>query len=193
MMEFLRQNTAATIIISLIDWADGKTLPPSITVADLKCTLYKNGIGESIELSESGDNAINISGLSDGMATLTLTSDDTDTQGRLKVILSNAIVDEYPTDVILRTIADFMVLNQSAYDALFGSGNLTVNISETDKSDISDYVTNAVGGLNDLSVSDVSAAIVAASLQTTELAQSDKEEILEAIGGLPAKAGKPSL
>jgi hypothetical protein len=121
-MEFLRQNTAATIIIGLVDWADGKTLPIDNDTFDpskLQCVIYKNGTGSALSIAKTGDNAINLSSLNDGMATLTLTVGNTDTAGRLKIIISNLVTDGLESEYMLRSVADFEVLSEDSYDMLF--------------------------------------------------------------------------
>jgi hypothetical protein len=112
-MQTLEHNTAATVAIGLaVDWRDGKTLlTETPTLTDLACTLYKNGTASSKTLT--GSLTVDAA----GMLLLELTADDTDTPGQLTIVLTNAVVDGYPTDVILPRQADFAVLAAAEYAA----------------------------------------------------------------------------
>jgi len=113
-LQYLRQNTAATIALGpAVDWRDGKTLlTETPTLTDLSCTLYKNGVAEIKSLT--GDLTVDVT----GMIVLTLSADDTDTAGRLDVLLANAVVGGYPSDVILPRAAAMFVVDEAVFESL---------------------------------------------------------------------------
>jgi hypothetical protein len=112
-MRYLRKNTAITVVVGpLVDWADGKTLLTDNATFDpskLHCELVKNSTSETLTLSKTtGDNLINLTG--HGLATLTLSADNTDTEGSLRISLTNAVIDGYSTDYILPLTEDYRIL-----------------------------------------------------------------------------------
>jgi len=113
-MQYLKQNTVATVALGLaVDWRDGKTLlVETPTLSGLACTLYKNGTAEPKTLPG------NLTVDANGMILLTLTAADTNTTGRLDIVLVNAVVDGYPSDVLLPRTASFAVLDAAAFDGL---------------------------------------------------------------------------
>jgi hypothetical protein len=112
-MNNLGQNTAVTVTVGqLVDWADGKTLlidNEAFDPSKIHAVLYKNGVGTALSLAKTGDNAINLSGNNDGMATLTLTAGNTDTAGMLRISFVNKITEGYGSDYILPFVATFDV------------------------------------------------------------------------------------
>lgn len=124
-MRYLRKNTAVTVIVGpLVDWADGKTLLTDNAAFDpskITCELIKNATSQILTLSKTtGENLINLTGT--GMATLTLSSSNTDTEGGLRLVLSNAIADSYSSDLVLPLTEDFTVYGEGVWAALFEEG-----------------------------------------------------------------------
>lgn len=113
-MVILKQHTAATVLIGpLVGWRDGKTLlTETPALSDLACVLYKNGQGQTLDLS--GVFQVD----SNGMGALDLSAQQTDTAGRLEILLKNAIVENYPSDTILPRTAAFFVLPAAGWQAL---------------------------------------------------------------------------
>lgn len=71
-----------------------------------------------ISLSKTGgSNNINLIG--NGLATLDLAATDVDVAGQLRISFTNAVIDGYPSELILPFTEDFVVLHEDAYDALF--------------------------------------------------------------------------
>lgn len=117
-MRYLRKNTAVTVVIGpLVDWADGKTLLTDNAAFDpskLHCELVKNSTSETLTLSKTtGENLINLTGY--GLATLTLTADNTNFEGELRISLTNAVVDEYSSDLILPYVENWQVYPPEVY------------------------------------------------------------------------------
>jgi hypothetical protein len=112
-MRYLRKNTAVTVVVGpLVDWADGKTLLTDNATFDptkLTCELVKNATSQILTLSKTtGDNIITLTG--HGLATLTLSAANTDTEGSLRISITNAVVGGYPTDYILPSHEDYRIL-----------------------------------------------------------------------------------
>jgi hypothetical protein len=104
---YLKQNTAATIVFSGVRSAiDGTSFVESVVTGDIAAVLYKNGVRSVISRT--------ITELADGELSIALTSDDTDTLGRLEI----ALLDE---DVFLPVSKEFMVMPASTYESMFGS------------------------------------------------------------------------
>jgi hypothetical protein len=113
-MSELVQNTAVTISVGqFVDWADGKTLLTANADFDptkITAILYKNGVGAAITLAKTGVNAINLSGLNDGMATLTLTAGNVDTLGTVQISFANTLTAGVSSDYILPFTAEYDVV-----------------------------------------------------------------------------------
>lgn len=110
-MMFVQQNMQVNVVLGpFVDWRDGKTLlTETPTLTDLTCTVYKNGTPSTLVLTDrlTVDSA--------GMGTLTLSAAEVDTLGPLVVLIANAVVDGFSTDVILPVDAAFMVLSSTEY------------------------------------------------------------------------------
>jgi hypothetical protein len=118
-MRYLKHNTAIEITIGpIIDWMDGKTLlvdNEAFDPAQIQCELIKPTGRSTLTLTKvGGDNNVNLTGT--GMATLTLTAADTGSLGSLRLFFSNAVVEGFPTDIILPFVEDFEVLQPDVYE-----------------------------------------------------------------------------
>jgi hypothetical protein len=110
-MIFLQQNLGVSVVLGpFVDWRDGKTLLTATpTLTDLSCTVYKNGTPSALDLTDR------LTVDSSGMGTLALSSAQVDTVGTLVVLIANAVVDGFSTDVILPVDASYMVLSSTEY------------------------------------------------------------------------------
>ena len=113
-MQFLKADTAATILIGpFLDKDDGVTPETGITL----------GAADSAEIMKhDGTTFIDISARTfthkeKGMYTLALTANDTDTEGRMTVFISDE-------SICLPVWAEFMVIRADIYDAIFGASQL---------------------------------------------------------------------
>lgn len=144
-MQYLKADTAATILIGpFVDKGDGVTPETGITlgVAD-HAELMKHGGTTFVDLTSDSRTFTHKEG---GWYTLALGIDDTDTEGRLTVLIMD-------TDVCLPVWKDFMVVNANVYDSLFAvaatdylkvkdnEGNTLANES---KQDTIDTVVDAI-------------------------------------------------
>ena len=110
-MKYLRADTAATILIGpAVAIADGVTPVTDVTLAGADhAELMKHDGTTFVDLTSDSRTLTHKEG---GWYTLTLWTVDTDTEGRLTVL----IID---TDKCLPIWLEFMVMNQPAYDALY--------------------------------------------------------------------------
>jgi hypothetical protein len=104
----LKQDTAATIVFSGVRSSiDGTSLISGVVTGDITIELYKNGSRSTVSRT--------ITELADGSLSVVLTTDDTDTLGRLEITLLDP-------DVFLPVSKEFMVMDADVYDASYGSG-----------------------------------------------------------------------
>jgi len=178
-MNFLKQNTACEIIIGpILDCVDGKTLIETLVLADITAAIYKGSTRSAITLTASGgDN--NFTHIADGVWKLTLSAGNVDTLGQLKITLRD-------DDVFLSVAEDFTVLPANAYESLYGTDKLQVDLTQVNgAAQIATLDTiQAIADKPVTPVTDIS------GLQTIEQAATDKAEIIAAI---PAKPSKPDL
>jgi hypothetical protein len=104
---FLKQNTAAEILVTLIDSADGKTLIEELTLGDITAAIYKCSTRSLLTLT-----AENFIYIADGIWKLILTAANLDTVGKLKITLRD-------DDVFLFVDKDFEVLPAAVYESKF--------------------------------------------------------------------------
>lgn len=129
MNRILKQNTGVTILIGqLFNWADSKTLlyealgGNNYTPSTLVLTISKGATQSTLTLTLSGGtNNFNL--LADGMASLVLTTGNTDTCGDFIITLTNATVG---SEVVFPCKFEFTILSAEMYDKLMGTGNLAV-------------------------------------------------------------------
>jgi len=117
-MQYLRQSTAATVKIGpFLDDIDGNTEETGLTIAQSDVRLSKNGgdFAQKNDTSSCTHDEL-------GMYNCPLDATDTGTLGRLKLCVHKSGA--------LTVWHDYMVLTQNAYDALFGSDYLDVNIKQ---------------------------------------------------------------
>jgi len=112
-MQYLRGDTAATILIGpAVAVADGVTPVTDVTLAGADhAELMKHDGTTFVDLTADSRTLTHKEG---GWYTLTLGTGDTDTKGRLKVLIMD-------TDKCLPVWEDCMVLAPAAYDSLFGA------------------------------------------------------------------------
>lgn len=117
-MQFLKQSTAATLKLGpFVDDADGKTAETSLTISQADVRLSKNG-GDMAQKNNASAATHDELGYYD----VPLNTTDTDTLGRLKVMVSESGA--------LPVWAEFMVLPAMIYDSLIGgSDRLDVNVT----------------------------------------------------------------
>jgi len=124
MSHFLRADTAATLAIGpFVATADGFTPDTAVNLAAANAS--------SVIMKHNGETFVNISARtlnheSRGMYTLGVTTDDTNTEGRLVVFISN-------TASYLPVWYELMVMNANAYDAFYaaaGTDRLSVDVAE---------------------------------------------------------------
>lgn len=108
-MQYLKQSTAATIIMGpFVDSIDGCTAKTALTLSQSDTRLSKNG-GDPAQKNQTSD-AVH---KENGYYAVYLDTTDTDTLGRLRVMISKATT--------LGIKEDFMVLSASAYASLIGT------------------------------------------------------------------------
>ena len=122
-MQFLKANTAATILIGpAVAVADGVTPVTDVTLAGADhAELMKHDGTTFVDLTSDGRTLTHKEG---GWYTLTLGTGDTDTEGRLTVLIMD-------TDKCLPVWKDFMVLAEAAYDSLLAakdSGYMDIDV-----------------------------------------------------------------
>lgn len=106
---YLKQSTAATIIIGqFVDSIDGSTAKTALTLSQADIRLSKNG-GDPAQKHQTGA-AVH---KENGYYAVYLDATDTDTLGRLRVMISKATA--------LGIKDDFMVISASAYTSLIGT------------------------------------------------------------------------
>lgn len=135
----LRQSTATTIVIGpFVDWGNGKIVlreDADFDPTDVVCEIVKGATSSTLTLTKTGGtNNLILTG--NGQATLTLTSEDTNTLGSLRICIANKLYSGISTEVILPIIEYFTVYPAEVYDAFFGSGNLTTDVSSSSQSTI---------------------------------------------------------
>jgi hypothetical protein len=98
-MNFLEQNKVCEVIIGpLLDSVDGKTPVEVLEIGEIVAAVYKGSVRTLLNLS-----AENLIHIADGYWKLSLTAEDTNTDGRLKITLRD-------DDVFLSVMEDFYVL-----------------------------------------------------------------------------------
>lgn len=112
-MQYLKADTAATILIGpFVDAGDGVTPETGITLAAADhAELMKHDGTTFVDLTSDSRTFTHKEG---GWYTLVLGTGDTDTEGRLTVLIMD-------TSVCLPVWKDFMVVNANVYDSLFAA------------------------------------------------------------------------
>ena len=199
MNRILKQNTGVTILIGqLFNWADSKTLlyealgGNNYTPSTLVLKISKGSTQSTLTLTLSGGtNNFNL--LADGMASLVLTSGNTDTCGDFIITLCNATVG---SEVVFPCKFEFTVLSAEMYDKLMGAGNLTVLLtsaydaaktaaSESNATANRDTITTAITNKAVTPVTDLSLVAKTTELSAVKLAADglDNIPITESTGG----------
>ncbi len=121
-MQYLKQSTASQAVVlgPFVDEDDGKTSETGLTIANTDIRLSKNGANIAAKNSGGGTHD------ELGMYTATFDATDTDTVGRLQVLVH--------VSGALPVYHEFQVVEEAVYDALFGasaagfdaSGNVTL-------------------------------------------------------------------
>lgn len=147
-MQFLKQSTASQSVLigPFVDSTDGVTAETALTIAAADVRLSKNG-GNIVAKNSGGGTHDEI-----GYYTVTLDATDTDTVGRLQLMVNESGA--------LPVYHEFTVLEENVYDALFGSGADAFDASARVKGIAG--TTNTLDGLNDVSAADVNAQCDAA-------------------------------
>lgn len=117
-MEHVKQSTAITIKLGpFVDSTDGITVEDALTIAQANVRLSKNG-GTFAQKNTSGSATHDEYGYYD----ISLDTTDTGTLGRLRVAVS--------VSGALPVFADYMVMPANAWDALYGSDLLQVDLTQ---------------------------------------------------------------
>lgn len=138
-MQYLKADTAATILIGpFVDKGDGVTPETGVTLAAADhAELMKHDGTTFVDLTADSRTFTHKEG---GWYTLVLGTGDTDTEGRLTVLIMD-------TDVCLPVWKDFMVVNANVYDSLYAAA--TTDYLQTDVTQIgSTAVPNTSGKLH---------------------------------------------
>jgi hypothetical protein len=118
MADWLKQSTAATVKMGpFVDSGDGVTAETALTISQSDIRLSKNG-GDIAQTNNAAGATHDELGYYD----VPLDTTDTNTLGRLKVIISESGA--------LPVWADFMVVPANVWDSLFGSDKLQVDVAE---------------------------------------------------------------
>ena len=119
-MQFLRQGTAVSITMGpFVDETDGYTPETALTIQAADVLLKKAGGASAGASGEQGTGDVGAAHDVAGIYDIDLDADDTDTLGPLDVIVQKAGAR------VVR--AQFMVMPDNAFDALFGTELLTVD------------------------------------------------------------------
>lgn len=152
-MRVLRQNTAVRISVGpFLDVTDAITPETALTVTNCTAELFTDDDDNTavnrtaITLTASGgtNDMVHITNDTMGMYDLELTAAQTNVVGRAKLI----IID---TDVHLPVIEEFMVMPQQAYDSLYGTDMLQVDLTQIGGAAVS--TTTAQLGVNVVQIS----------------------------------------
>ena len=109
MSQILRHSTACvTAIGPFVDFTDGATSEEALTVTNAEIFLSKNGGGAGAK-----NDATDLGHLNGGMYSLTLDTSDTDTVGRLDVIINDTANDARPV------MGHYQIIEEAIYDALY--------------------------------------------------------------------------
>ena len=114
-MNILKQSTAATIKLGpFVDDTDGKTAETALTIGQADIRLSKNGgdIAQSNNTAGATHDEL-------GYYDIPLNTTDTDTLGRLRVLVSKAGA--------LPVWQDFLIVTANVFDTLCSTGSLNVN------------------------------------------------------------------
>lgn len=117
-MSILKQSTAATIKLGVfVDDTDGKTAETGLTISQADIRLSKNGgnIAQSHDATGATHDEL-------GYYDVPLDATDTDTLGRLRVLVSESGA--------LPVWQDFIVVTANVYDSLFSTDKLDVAVVE---------------------------------------------------------------
>lgn len=121
-MQYLKADTSVKVVIGpFVDVGDGFTPETGITLgAADEAEVLKHDNATTVDISSNTWAAL--TGV-DGYYHLTLSTTDTNTEGMLTVVVQD-------DSVCLPVRADFMVMNATAYDALYSNAgaNLPVNV-----------------------------------------------------------------
>ena len=137
-MNFLKQSTASQSVLigPFLDEDDGKTAETGLTISNTDIRLSKNG-GNMAAKNSGGGTHDEL-----GWYTITLDATDTDTVGRLQVIVHESGA--------LPVLVVFQVLEEAIYDALFAASadgfdaNGRVDVASIEGSDATDQIRDAV-------------------------------------------------
>ncbi len=133
-MQLLKQSTAATIVLGpFVDDTDGKTAKTGLTISQADVLLHKSD-GTSIAQKNDATSATH---RSSGYYTVPLDTTDTNTLGRLRVMVSESGA--------LPVWADYMVVPAVVYDSLIGGSDyLQVDAVQVEGSDATNQIRDSV-------------------------------------------------
>lgn len=140
---FLRQSTSATVLLGkFVDDTDGNTAETGLTIANTDIKISKNGAAAASKNSGGATHSAN------GYYSATFDATDTDTVGRIKISVhvSGALYVE----------ANFQVLEEAVYDALFASSaagyvessDLPTNFADLAITSGTGYITGVTNNVN---------------------------------------------
>lgn len=118
MLAFLKQSTAVTLLVGpFVDSTDGNTVETGLTITQAEVRLSKNGanIAQKTEVTSLTYDEV-------GMYTCPVDATDTDTLGRLDLIINEtgALIVKH----------SYMVVPANVWDSLFGADKLQVHADE---------------------------------------------------------------
>ena len=147
-MQFLKQSTASQSVVigPFVDSTDGVTAETALTISAADIRLSKNG-GNIVAKNSGGGTHDEI-----GYYTVTLDATDTNTVGRLQLMVNESGA--------LPVYHEFTVLEEAIYDALFGASADAFDANARVKGIAG--TTTTLDALNDVSAADVNAQCDAA-------------------------------
>lgn len=123
MTQWLKQSTAVTVKVGpFVDSADGTTAETALTIQKADVRLSKNGGNYAAANADQGASDAGAAHDELGDYDISLDATDTNTLGRLRVIIKKAGA--------LVVWADFMVAPANVWDSLFGADNLQVDVTQ---------------------------------------------------------------
>ena len=137
-MQFLKANATATVLIGpAVDVVDGFTPETGLAIGTVDaCSIYKHDATAEVDLTGTST----LTHRADGYYTCTLSASDTDTEGRLTLLLRD-------DSVCLPLWITFMVLAEAAYNSMFtakDTGYMDVDVKNIEGSDATDQIRDSV-------------------------------------------------
>lgn len=137
MTQWLKQSTATTVKMGpFVDSGDGTTAETGLTIQKADVRLSKNGGNYAAANADQGTSDAGAAHDELGDYDISLDATDTNTLGRLRVIIKESGA--------LAVWADFMVVPANVWDSLFGADKLQVDVTQVEGSDATSEIASAV-------------------------------------------------